>query len=439
MLTALLLACSTPENADDTAEAARVTIPPAQCGAGHTFLPSDGMGEILAAEPVPELSLPAATVNGILAAQGYGNLLTATYDVDTWRVRYRTQDRGEPVEATGLVALPKDAGDVPLLLWLHPTMGFTDECAPSGLGLEAGAFPVLFASSGMVVAAPDYLGMNGWGAPSNRVHPYIVAEATAIASLDAARAAVQLLGDQARASRSHGDAGRLIHWGASEGGFAALWTDRYQRGYAPEFTTVATLAGVPPTNILGLAREAATTPGPTSAGLVGVIAGMGEWYGVTTYADVLAPDVADGIVDEMLASCDDFPSLDAAQSLTDLFTQATLDAAMREDWSALPEWGCRLRESSLVGSAVPRAHDAPVFIGTAELDDLVVAAPTREDVPRLCAEGYDITYHECAGLGHVEGAVAGLSTQWAWLQARLAGEPLEAACEVRAPEACDAR
>ena len=55
--------------------------------------------------------------------------------------------------------------------------------------LESGDVARKIGSSRMlVVAAPDYLGMNGFGAPAEALHPYIVAEPTAVASLDAVRA-----------------------------------------------------------------------------------------------------------------------------------------------------------------------------------------------------------------------------------------------------------
>lgn len=424
--------------ADDTGgPAAAPAWPDGGCGRTHTLLPTAGMGEVLTAERDDTLSLSAASINALLASQGLDTLLTATHDVETWRVRYRTQDRGEATEATGLVVLPRDAGPVPLLLWLHPTVGFSDACAPSALGLEGAAFPILFASTGMAVAAPDYLGMAGFGPPSARVHPYIVAEPTAIASLDAARALLRFQDGPGAAFGTTADPQRLVHWGASQGGHAALWTDRAQVLYAPEFRTLATLASVPPTDLLGLAAAGVATLRPTTAGLAGVLLSMDDWYRAGALTEVLQPGPAAALPAEVQASCSDFPTLEAITAVDQLFTPAAVDAAARRDWSALPAWGCRLAESSLVGNPVARGHDAPVFIGTAELDELVVTAPTRDDVPRLCAEGYEITYQECAGEGHTGGAVAGLPTQWAWLQARLAGEPLpDGVCTVPAPEVC---
>ena len=77
----------------------------------------------------------------------------------TWRVRYITQDRGQQTEATGFVFLPDvDTSDeFPLLLYTHPLMGFSDACAPTAIGLEGAAVPLLMSAMGLVVAAPDYL------------------------------------------------------------------------------------------------------------------------------------------------------------------------------------------------------------------------------------------------------------------------------------------
>ena len=146
------------------------------------------------------------------------------YDVRVFRIRYTTQDRGKATEATGFVALPKVPEElselrVDLLIYLHGTAGFSDGCAPSASILDPIAGAAL-ASFGHVVVAPDYLGMNGNGPPSTQLHPYVIAEPTAIASLDAARAARELLvavdqpGLLARPD--------VLVLGGSQGGHAAL-------------------------------------------------------------------------------------------------------------------------------------------------------------------------------------------------------------------------
>ena len=102
-------------------------------------------------------------------------------------------DTGGEDPSAVLEGLPTAGCDAPSYSWLHPTMGFFDVCAQTALGIEGAAFPILFASMGFVVVAPDYLGMAGWGEPSPGVH-------------------------------------------------AALWADRYAPHYAPEFTAIGSIA-----------------------------------------------------------------------------------------------------------------------------------------------------------------------------------------------------
>ena len=109
-------------------------------------------------------------------------------NVRTETIVYATQDRGARVESTALVAYPTNvpAGtEVPIVLVLHGTSGFRPECGPTS-SLEAGLLAAIFASYGWIAVAPDYLGLESAGEPYGALHPYLVGEATAIASLIAA-------------------------------------------------------------------------------------------------------------------------------------------------------------------------------------------------------------------------------------------------------------
>ena len=136
------------------------------------------------------------------------------YDVHTATIRYQTQDRGKLVDATAMVAWPKQSGKTfPTLLFLHPTLGYTDECSPSASRSDLTApmtvFSLLAASAGYVAVFPDYLNMRSLGKPSTAVTPYLLMEPTAVASLDAARAAKKI-----RLARVHHRFIRPVHLGA---------------------------------------------------------------------------------------------------------------------------------------------------------------------------------------------------------------------------------
>jgi acetyl esterase/lipase len=394
--------------------------------APYDWVPLDQMGAIVSVEEADDLSIESTVIDYLLTSYGYAQYTPLPYDVRAWRVRYVTQDRGQPVEATMVLTLPdvSDGASFPLMVAAHGTSGFNDACAPSAGGLEESGFPIIFAAMGYAVAAPDYLGMNGFGEPSGMLHPYLVPEATAVATLDAARAALRFVVDEAPGATI--DPSRTTLWGGSEGGFATLWAERYQPAYLPEVSVIGTVALVPPTDLTGIALAGLQAPIPASAGLLAGWSAQHSWYAAPghTLDEVLVPEVAEALPGELLASCGDYPSLEGRDTLDALFTEPVLAAGADGSLDALDPWACYLAMGDLADTEVPRTSDAPVLVVISEADELVVADVVRASVPRLCEDGYDIETLECAGAGHAEGAVQSLSYQLEWMQARLRGEPL---------------
>ena len=430
----LLLAC-----AKDTGDSGQVlTIPdlPADpCGAGAPFLPLEQMGEVVLSTREDGLSLTAGTLNTLL--DGYGLGVEAKVDVETYLLRYTTQDRGERVEATAFVTLPivEPGTQVPVILWLHPTVGFTDSCAPTALGLEGAAFGILWASQGYAVVSPDYLGMRGFGEGSDELHPYVVAEATAIASLDSVRAMETLTLERETSARL--DPSRLVHWGASEGAFAALWTDRYQGAYLPDYTSVGVVAAIPPTDTMALAVRATGTWSDTTWGVAAAMVSMQQYYDGPPLSEVLVPALAETMPTEMAEKCSDFEMLEGTERVDQVFTQAAIDAAQSGDFSGLEPWECYLQQGVIRESTIERVSTAPVYMILAEDDDLAWAPPAREDITALCSQGYEIEHLECAGASHVDGAVDTLPQQLEFISRMFAGEGLVDACVIQEATDCE--
>lgn len=418
-------------------------VPTAACGAAdHAWVDLAQTGAVVAWERAPELDASAAVLRGLLAAAEYpAEWLPLVHDVRVYRLRYLTQDRGALVEATALVSVPDAAGPFPTLAWLHGTTGFMDECAPSGAGLEGAVGNLLFSSLGAVVVAPDYLGMNGWGAPSAQLHPYLVAEPTALATLDAIRAGWSMV--EADPSIDAIAERRVVLFGASEGGFAALWAERYAPWFLPEGEVVATVASVPPSDLTGLTTHAVTTLGPTSAALAAVLTAHRDWYGyaapLSEALSTAAPwDLAGTLQAQMEATCDLGGAIDGVSEIAHLYEPGFAALAAAGEWEALGEWGCGLRANTLATAPFARASDGPVLYVISGADALVWHQTNRADVPRLCAQGYDLHVIECLGADHAEGAVASLHLQWAWARERLDGVPLESGCALPAPIDCAA-
>ncbi len=415
-------------------------LPTGGCGLpDYDWAPLATMGELVAWERLDAYSLDAAQIEAMLSLAGVEAFRPVLYGVRVYRIRYLTQDKGEIVEATGLISFPEVdvAQTVPTVLWTHPTMGFRDECAPTAQGLAGVAANLLVSSQGYAVAAPDYLGMAGWGEPSGRLHPWVVPEPTAIASLDALRALWRFTDTRLDPSVRAVPERRVIGWGASEGGFAALWADRYA-AYLPEAELVATVAVVAPTDLLGMATHATNHFASATAGLVGVLTANHDWYeGAAPLSDALVPALADALPDAL--TCSDGGLFDAASGVEDVFSPDFLASAQVGAWDDLDPWRCYLEQATLRRSAVPRGGDGPVLFVIAGADDLVVAEVERADVPLLCDAGYTLDVLECADASHVDGAARSLPYQLEWVRDRFAGLPVhDATCVLPESIDCDA-
>lgn len=428
------------DTADGGAPEARLPdLPTSTCGGpAYSWAPLDAVGRVVAHEQDETFSLPAATIDALLSGQGLEAYTPVPFGVSLYKVRYTTQDRGEVIEVTGYAAFPDvpEPATLPMLLWTHPTMGFSDACAPTAIGLVGAAFPVLFASQGYVVAAPDYIGMNGWGAASDRPHPWAVAEPTALASLDMARATLALQEELGHPAKP--DPARIVAWGASQGGHAALFVDRYAAGYAPEVAPVAVLATIPPTDLKALSVRGVTELSQTTAGLAGAAVSTARWYGGgVDLSDVLQHPFDAVLPDAMDTLCEDFGQVAGdIEAVSDVWREDFVSALEAGAWDQVQPWSCYMDESSIVSSPVPYRSAAPVLLVTGEEDDLAWAPAAREDVEPMCELGYTVEHVECVGADHVSAAVDSLPVQLAWLEARLRGDPVADACRVTEPVVC---
>ena len=449
MLLLLLLSCrpggakdsdGVGDTATDSPGGIEIDLPTASCGAPeYSWLSTHSMGELIDTDEQDSLSISADTIGLLLSGfADTASLPEVGYGVQTHNVRYRTQDRGRAVEATGLVVFPEvdTPQSFPMILWLHPTMGFSDACAPTATGLEGAAFPILFASMGFVVVAPDYLGMAGWGSPSEMSHPYVIAEPTAVASLDMLRAAVSMAAEEETLATPDPD--RVLYWGVSQGGHAALWVDRYAPHYAPEFKAIGSISTIPATDLVSLAALGMEAPSPATLAMAAHLSSASIWYqGERSLSEVLVEGMDVAIPDLMEQTCDDFSSLGEIAEVGDLFTPKASDALATGTADSLEPWSCYLDQSTLRTSNIPHEADTPTLVILAEEDDLAIAAPARSDIEALCAQGYRIEHLECAGAGHVDGAVDTLADQLAWAQARAGGDAWDAdVCVINEPIDC---
>lgn len=429
-------------------EVAAAEMPVAACGmAPYELLPTDAVGELLSWEPVDFWDLTPEAFNDLIRGAGYEAMATVKYAVRMYRFRYTTQDRGQLVEATATLTVPaldSPPGDgVPVFLNLHGTTGWSDPCAPSGRPFDTyNALASYFAGMGYVAVSPDYIGLAGFGAPSTVHHAYKGGEQTAIASWDALRAAGRLLyGDLAE---QVGMNGQLVIWGGSQGGHAALFTERYGPYYAPEFPVTAVVPLVPGLDLRLYGRRygtdgALTTPGLLAAALIA----QADWYGRGEPADLLTNEPPDYFADNFAATmfspeeCMGGSIPPAERGTMELLFAEGFRDAFDTDEEPQP-WRCFLDENSLHTTSVPALRHVPTLVVFGEDDPLVPADLARPAVAALCESGARIQYLECADAPHVEAGVWSIPEQMVWIEARLAGESLveEDVCSLGAPVCC---
>ena len=415
---------------------------PTVCGAKkHAWLPPGSMGKLLDSKWIQTFSLSKDALKTMLTLTDYKDIVQVEYGVQVYFFRYETQDRGKKVEATAALAFPdpsdgKPLKDLPTMLWLHGTSGFSDKCAPTYKIADAAAPAALMASQGYIAVAPDFIGMNGFGAASTVPHPYVVAESTAIASLDALRAGHALVKQEAKLVTA---GKKFVPWGPSQGGHATLSTVTYASHYAPEFELVAAVPLIAPVDIKGQAQAALSAFSGSTAILAGIIMAQARWYG---HEDKVKDVFVDKWVTElpklMDSSCSFNEKKRGVTAVTDLYKQKFIDAVVKNDYTGFDTVGCMLNGNSMTSTSVKVDKGAPMFFVVGENDELVDAASQRKSFDAMCKAGYKMNYLECKGANHVAGALWSLPEQFAWVKDRLAGKAMTDMCKRPAAACCKA-
>jgi len=409
---------------------------PSVCGA-PTYQWHPSIGQVVEWEEDDIFDYNTAMLESVLNASGFRIEKELRHDVRLFRFRYVTQDRGKLVEATSTIAVPvPDDGEptrFPVLAYLHGTAGFSDVCSPSANLLDPLVAAAL-ASIGHIVVGPDYLGMVSLGAPSTIGHPYLVAEPTALASLDAVRAGGLLLDElDVTVTAEPG----LSVLGGSQGGHAALAVAWYAPYYAPELGLSGVTAAVPPSDLLHQAVRAGSQFISATDNLLAFLGAFAQWYGADL-SQLLLPPHDTHVVDHMATECSLGGLSSDATDVTQIFTPTFLDlvdTGFPDDGSV---WSCIMRANSFPHFSVEPLDLPPTMFVLSENDELVNTPIERDSFDTLCAQGFAMEYLECAGVGHAEGAVGSFAEQLDFLAARRRGDvwPANAQCVRTPPVVC---
>jgi acetyl esterase/lipase len=346
-------------------------------------VPDGPLGEVLAVQEIDAGDLPAAQV---------------------LRVLYRSESiAGDPIAVSGVIAVPE--GDAPdggrdVLTWAHGTTGIADACAPSLDGVGAVEHLTPFLDRGMVVVATDYEGL---GTPGR--HPYVAGVSEGRGVLDIVRAA-QDLGDDVGAGE------RVVIWGHSQGGHAALFANQIAAEWAPELEIVGTVAGAPPSQLPLI--SAALQGGPFQHYILMTGAGWAEAYGADLSL-VASP-----------AALDLLPAVDevCAGELGEIFNGIPPEELLLADPATVEPWASLLTEND-PGFAVGAS---PILIIHGELDEQIPVVSSQLLLERMCGIGQVVERRTYPDNMHAQVVGTSYADMLAWIDARLAGEPAPTSC-----------
>ena len=353
----------------------------------------------------------AAGVPAALKGAAPGTLITKTpiaapQGAKAWKVTYHSRAvDGHDVTVTGVVVAPAGAapkGGRPVVTWAHGTTGIADKCAPSRSAAAASALPYVdeMLAAGYVVAATDYEGLGTAG-----VHPFLVGQSEGRGVLDAARVAAAI--PAAHASD------RVLVFGHSQGGQAALFAGELAPSYAPELNVLGVAAAAPAADVEHILPLAGSVRG--SAGYVALATlGFDAAYPAANVQQILTPEARQqaqiGFTECSSAVLQAFSGDHAGLFASDPLADPELAAILHEN------------------SAGNQRTTAPILVVQGTADVTILKPLTDGFVTKACAAGDQIDYRTYDGADHGTVIVAAKSDVLAWLAARVAGTAAPDTC-----------
>src|SRR5712672_1085690 len=347
-------------------------------------------GALLRSEPLKDVILPAG--------------------MRGWRILYATTvNDGTPATAVATVFAPTDppAGPRPVVAWEHATTGLLQKCMPSLLSMPSKGIPWRdrIVMAGWVAIATDY-SFAEKGGP----HPYLIGEGEARAPLDSVRAAQhmpELTLDK-----------RMVVWGYSQGGHAALWTGILGPRYAPDIEILGVAAIAPGANIKNiLAMNVAVDKrfGPYLA------LSYSRFYPDITFEQAIRPGALDA-ARQIVSLCCFVPPEDAEriQALAATF-----------DGPALSTSSNKALQVRIEQNTADCTIQAPVVIAQGLSDTVVPSSATDAYVEERCAAGQRLEYWTFAGRDHFTIVQPGTPLEElliTWTSALFANEPQASGC-----------
>lgn len=259
---------------------------------------SEERGQLVSSQILATLSVPM--IESTIAQVGL-KPIRPLQPVQIYKIIYQTLGLdGKLTKASAQVAIPLKSGPFSLLCYHHGTITLKTK-SPSSLAYDSGLLHAgYFSGAGhLVVVQPDYLGL---GENNEVIHPYLQEDSLATVSVDAILAAKAFL--QKIKVSSYNE---VFLAGYSEGGFAALATQKLIEKNYPNIKIRAVAAGAGPYLFRESIYYTLTTPGLsaslfTAYYLYAYHKTHGYWQNLSDIFnppyDLLIPDLLDGRHDQ---------------------------------------------------------------------------------------------------------------------------------------------
>ena len=329
-----------------------------------------------------------------------------------WRVLYvSTAVDGTAIAVSGMVAAPGGGapeGGYDVVTWAHGTKGVSDPCTPSK-GYRSG-FHDFYDIAPQLVAA-GYVGVStdyeGLGTPG--IHPYLVGPSEGRGVLDIVKAAGQIEGV--------GAGNRVVVWGRSQGGHAALFAGEIAPSWAPELEVLGVISAAPASEFAAIVSPLGVEI-PGARGFIWQLTvGLEASYSELSLDDLYGADALSAI--EMLLD-EEACGADVGEVAAG-FDGAGFETSPLE----LPAWVTRLQENS-PGNAVT---EVPILLMQGEADMVVPSFLTGILYANLCLIGDEVDYRVFEDFGHNDSTQQNMPLMLGWTETRFAGEPAATTCE----------
>lgn len=317
------------------------------------------------------------------------------------RVIYHSTDAsGADILVSGLIVAPIEpakAGTRSVVSWAHPTTGTAPRCAPSSgiapFALIEGLTDLL--ADGNIVVATDYAGM-GIAGPAS----FLIGATEAANVLDIARAAQHVDGI--------GASNRVVLWGHSQGGHAALFAAQRASTYAPDLDLRGVAVAAPASDLAALLDD---DIGDISGVTIGAYAfdAYAETYANRLPADPLSSILSPAgvtAVPEMAKLC----LLGQNKHLHAIATPM-IGAFVTANPGTAPVWGELLKENT-----PSEQITVPLFVAQGGKDTLIRPAVTAAYVAAQESAGTTVTSKVYPDADHATVALTALSDLRIWMR-----------------------